>query len=219
MKTKQTKIDRSAAKWLPGAMALAATTASSQAAIVQITLFGNKISSLGGNSLNADLTGDSIDDLEIFVASVNAGGRVRVGAYHLGWVTCQGGPNYRAQPRFSSSGLIPGFGDPFVEGESPLSAYGLNCINFKDQRINGGQITAGMLEVHAFNGPAANDNTVQFTRLIFDDESFNCPELTSIPGVQTEWQVSAVPEPSSFALLALGAGGLLARRRRQAKVA
>jgi hypothetical protein len=109
-------------------MALAATTASSQAAIVQITLFGNKISSLGGNSLNADLTGDSIDDMEIFVASANAGGRVRVGAYHLGWVTCQGGPNYRAQPRFSSSGLIPGFGDPFVEGESPLSAYGLNCI-------------------------------------------------------------------------------------------
>jgi hypothetical protein len=109
-------------------MALAATTASSQAAIVQITLVGNKISSLGGNSLNADLTGDAIDDVEIFVASVNAGGRVRVGAYHLGWVTCQGGPNYRAQPRFSSSGLIPGFGDPFVEGESPLSAYGLNCI-------------------------------------------------------------------------------------------
>ena len=57
MKTKQTKIDRSAAKWLPGAMALAATTASSQAATVQITLTGNKISSTG-NQLVADLTGD-----------------------------------------------------------------------------------------------------------------------------------------------------------------
>ena len=63
MKTKQTKIDRSAAKWLPGAMALAATTASSQAATVQITLTGNKISSTGGNQLVADLTGDGIDDI------------------------------------------------------------------------------------------------------------------------------------------------------------
>ena len=195
-------------------MALAATTASSQAAIVQITLFGNKISSSGADSLNVDLTGDSIDDLEIIAASVNAGGRVRVGAYRLGWVTCQGGPNYRAQPRFVTSGTASGFGDVFVEGESPLSAYGLNCINFKDQRINGGQLTAGMLEVHAFNGPAANDNTVQFTRLIFDDESVNCPGLTSIPGVLPLWQVSAVPEPgSNLALLALGAGGLTLRRR------
>ena len=63
MKTKQTKIDRSAAKWLPGAMALAATTASSQAAsVVQITLTGNKISSTG-NQLVADLTGDGNADV------------------------------------------------------------------------------------------------------------------------------------------------------------
>ena len=54
MKTKQTKIDHSGAKWLPGAMALAATTASSQAATVQITLTGNKISSTGGNQLVAE---------------------------------------------------------------------------------------------------------------------------------------------------------------------
>ena len=218
MKTKPTPGDRSGARWLPGAMALAATTASSQAAIVQITLIGNKLSSSGGDSLNGDLTGDSSDDLEILVASVDAGGRVRVGVSHLGFVSCQGGPNYRAQPRFISSGFAPGFGEYFVEGESPLSAYGLTCITFRDQRINGGELTAGMLEVHAFNGPAANDNTVQFTRLIFDDESVNCPGLTSIPGVQPEW-VSAVPEPSGFLAtsLLLGAAGLI--RRRQARAA
>lgn len=197
-------------------MALAATTASSQAAIVQITLIGNKLSSSGGDSLNGDLTGDSIDDLNIFIASVDPGVRVRVGVMGLGFVTCQADPHYRAQPRFISSGVAPGFGDYFVEGVSPLSAYGLTCITFRDQRINGGEPTAGMLEVHAFNGPAANDNTVQFTRLIFDDESVNCPGLTSIPGVQPEW-VSAVPEPSGFLAtsLLLGAAGLI--RRRQAK--
>ncbi len=51
-------MNRSGAKWLPGAMALAATAASTQAAVVQITLTGNKISSTGGNQLVADLTGD-----------------------------------------------------------------------------------------------------------------------------------------------------------------
>ena len=73
-KTKQTKIDRSAAKWLPGAMALAATTASSQAATVQITLTGNKISSTGGNQLVADLTGDFIGDVTMGNAVYNQGG-------------------------------------------------------------------------------------------------------------------------------------------------
>jgi hypothetical protein len=67
MKTKQTKIDRSGAKWLPGAMALAATTGGAQAASVQITLNGNKISTTGGNQLVADLTGDNIVDLSPLV--------------------------------------------------------------------------------------------------------------------------------------------------------
>jgi hypothetical protein len=57
---------------------------------------------------------------------------------------------------------------------------------------------------------------VELTRLIFDDASTTAPVLSSIPDVQTEWSPSAIPEPSSFALLGLGAAGLLARRRRQA---
>lgn len=57
MKNKQSTISRSGAKWLPGAMALAATTAGSQAATVQITLTGNKISySTGATQLDLDLT-------------------------------------------------------------------------------------------------------------------------------------------------------------------
>ena len=58
-------MNRSGAKWLPGAMALAATAASTQAAVVQITLTGNKISSTGGNQLVADLTGDTVADVAI----------------------------------------------------------------------------------------------------------------------------------------------------------
>jgi hypothetical protein len=56
------------------------------------------------------------------------------------------------------------------------------------------------------------NHTVELSRLIFDDANTTRPAFASIPGAQTAW--SAVPEPSSLGLLALGAGGLLARRRR-----
>ena len=211
MKTKQTKIDRSAAKWLPGAMALAATTASSQA-FVQITLLNNKIST-GGNQLVADLTGDGTDDLTF---SSTTHGPTSAGFSALGgWV--------RAGTWRSDSFLADAsFGDPLVlgvgvgdaTGAGPSSVAYLNPIMFTDSRINEGTPTGAWLEVHAFN-TSANDHTVELTRLIFDDTSATRPAFTEIPGTQTEWAaVSAVPEPTTnLGLLALGAGGLLMRRR------
>jgi hypothetical protein len=95
----------------------------------------------------------------------------------------------------------------------PLSASYLNPITFTDQRINGGSPTGAWLQVNAFN-TSATSHTVELSRLIFDDESTTRPGFGSVPDVQTEWQVSAVPEPgSNLALLALGAGGLTLRRR------
>jgi hypothetical protein len=98
-------------------------------------------------------------------------------------------------------------------GTVPLSASYLNPITFTDQRINGGSPTGAWLQVNAFNTNTTN-HTVELSRLIFDTESTTRPAFASIPGAQTEW--SAVPEPSSLGLLALGAGGLLLRRRRAA---
>ena len=94
-----------------------------------------------------------------------------------------------------------------------MSISYLNPVTFTDPRINGNTPTGGWLQVNAFNTSATN-HTVQFTRLIFDNASPTRPAFSSIPIEQPAW--TAVPEPSSFALLGLGAAGVLARRRRQA---
>lgn len=212
MKTKHTKIDRSAAKWLPGAMALAASTASSQAATVQITLTGNKISTTAGDQLNADLTGDGTDDVWSNRAGIGARSvYVFVSDSGVGaWlVASNGGNNFVGVAVFAPGGVGAG---GIHSGPSIGSATYLNPITFTDSRINGGSPTEGWLQVNAFNTSGTN-HTVELTRLIFDDANTTRPSFTSIPGVQSEW-VAAVPEPgSNLALLALGAGGLTLRRR------
>ena len=221
MKTKQTPSDRSGARWLPGAMALAATTAGSQAATVQITLTGNWIiSSLyGGNRLNADLTGDTIADVTLTdsVASEISGGvRVKINGggtdhYCSAWPMPLG--NKIADARFASVWVGP----DVVFGYGQQIALTLNGIVFSDARIHGGAVTEGWLEVRAVN--AGPRHGVVLSRLIFDDAGTTRPAFDSVPGVQTEWQIAAVPEPGGFLAtsLLLGAAGLI--RRRQAKAA
>jgi hypothetical protein len=217
MKTKQNKIDRSGAKWLPGAMAIAATTASSQAATVQITLTGNMFST-GGNTLEADLTGDDVDDISFggFNAIVPAGNFFVAGNFfdlygNAGTLRAQyNGGQFFAKPNFLAGGVGSA---GFNASPTITSARYLNPIHFTDTSINGGLTTFAWLEVHAFN-ESTTSHTVQLTRLIFDDASTTRPAFASIPGTQTEF--GAIPEPSSFALLGLGAAGVLARRRRQA---
>ena len=177
MKTKPTKIDRPGAKWLPGAMALAATTASSHAAIVQITLTGNKISSTsaGGDSLNADLTGDGINDVlfsgKFASSAVNKGGAwVKINGNRNAFVSHWFG-NYYAEPAFMRN--YPGAfvvsnsnnGVGRFKGALPVSGVALNTISFSDTKINGGAVTHAWLEVRAFN-TSATSHTVQLTRLI-----------------------------------------------------
>lgn len=208
-KTKQTKIDRSAAKWLPGAIALAATTASSQAAIVQITLTGNKLSSTsaGGNSLDADLTGDGVDDVAFTGLAYNAN---KAYVFVDGLVACA----YFSPPHnafFIAAGNGVAMNWPTSQGYIP--------VQFSDDRIHGGADTAGWLHVFS-RYESQTSHTVQLMRLIFDDSSqARPPEFDSRFPFHPEWQVAAVPEPSGFLAtsLLLGAAGLI--RRRQARAA
>ena len=219
MKTKQTTIPRSGAKWLPGAMALAATAASSHAATVQITLTGNKIStnSAGGNSLNADLTGDGNNELNLFGVSATANKAELQLFVNLFGGMIRGRASFDArEQRFGVGVASSGLDSAMRFSSSAQTMVELLPLRFLDLRINGGSGTDGWLEVTAFN-KSETSHTVQLTRLIFDNASTNVPNRGSISSVQTEWVPgAAIPEPSSFALLGLGAAGLLARRRRQA---
>ena len=105
MKTIQTKIDRSGTKLLPGAMALAAATATAQATTVQITLEGNKMSTASGNQLNADLTGDGTVDVHLgsFHSTANGGVSMQLNAGYSA-VQAGFGVDYLARALFARGG-------------------------------------------------------------------------------------------------------------------
>lgn len=94
-------------------------------------------------------------------------------------------------------------------------------IVFQDERINGGENTKGYLEMVLFgstvsSNPEVREGSFKLSRLIFDESDADRPDNVAVTdGAYQEWTAQAVPEPSSVALLALGAGGILLRRKRE----
>ncbi len=183
----------------------------SHAATVQITLTGNFISS-SGNMLLADVTGDGMGDVS-FTSSVANSGYAGV-TIDTGRVVAQRGlagsmgvyvTTFQVDAAFAL-----GVGTPDATSYAPNDIKFLNQITFTDANINGGAATNGYLEVNAFN-TSPGSHTVALTRLVFDDASTVRPTGVSTATTYTEF----VPEPSSLTLLALGAGGLMARRKRE----
>jgi hypothetical protein len=190
------------------------TAISANAAVVQITLSNNRIAT-SINTLNADVTGDGNDDLTFSNSSTDtSSARVAINSNSVkasrffSFISSSFTSIFRQDAQFALGGV----GIASNAGSVGSITY-LNPFTFTDARIRGGALTEAWLEITASN-IAFDNQSVQLMRVIFDDSDdvLTRPTFASIPGVQTEW--SAIPEPSSIALLALGAGGILARRRR-----
>jgi PEP-CTERM motif len=210
MKTPATKSTRTQSLATVSA-SLAATVAGTHAATVQITLTGNNLTNTT-NSLNADVTGDGTNDFTI--AFVNQGSGVASFDLNANRLKAEfsGPASFSVDAQFAAGGV--GKAQSFAYFATRNIKY-LNPITFTDARINGGASTQGYLEVNAFNSSYWS-HTVALTRLVFDDASTTLGTGgLSTSSTYTEWTPAVVPEPSSLALLALGAGGLAVRRRRQ----
>jgi hypothetical protein len=195
-------------KWMAGATAAsAAGVITSPADLITISLSGNYIDIYNGNHLNADLTGDGHPDLTIANAfyhyyGYNAGVRLNgvqaycqvfdTGApegYFSGFVRLgsQRGTWYQNRHIYSG-GITTTRGTPSLMGSIP--------IFFKDLHINGGAPTSGSLEV----------------RVVFSE--IDLVSLTYNSNTPVRRTSATVPDnESSLALLAMGAGGVLALRR------
>ena len=187
--------------------ATAATVAgatASQGGLITINLSDNYISGLG-SSLNADLTGDGHPDIiltgaKYFLSHTHFNGytgpylkfsaAVKInGVYARGYDS--GGYPFRYGTLGSQHGFASGADTVYLTGSIP--------IFFKDLHINAGAPTEGFVEVTVDPGQFA---TIQLDSLTYDSN-------TPGPGLSR-----TVPDQgSSLALLAMGAGGVLALRR------
>jgi len=190
-------------KWMAGATAATAGITASQAYGVTINLLNNYISA-GGNHLNADLTGDRHPDVAI------------TGAYYSFRCSagCSGGaPDYVYRAGVNLNGVhafgihrpgyayvVAGVGSHAIfntpGNNGPTTVTGSIPVFFKDLHINGGAPTKGSLEVTAGAG---------YVQL--DSLTYNTP--TPAPASR----LTVPDQGSSLALLAMGAGGVLALRR------
>ena len=199
-----------------GALAIAGASAAN-AATVQITFTGSYISSPGGNQLDTDFGNDSVADL---VGQVTPDGVFISGSSAL---VAEVTYNFNSPSPLGLQTYVNYTGDGFS-----YVWNGLVPVKFTDNNIRGGQMTDGWLGVSTFRSQTTGEKSLTVNRLIFDHGGailetnpgaagsiFPIPTLHFVPAFpEYDASTSGVPEPSSLGLLALGAGGLLARRRR-----
>ena len=188
-----------------GAMAMTAAGASTaaHAATVQITFNNSGVSSAAWSTavLDTDFGDDNVNDLrgaaDVGAALVYAVSPDRL----IARATSSGGPH----------AVVLGW--PAAYGPTAVVA-GLTSFTLNDASVRGGAPTAGWLDMTATSRWGDGEKQVDVHRFIFDDASGVAPAGVSHADAAYPEYGAAVPEPSGLGLLALGAGGLLARRRR-----
>ena len=191
-----------------GAMALAAAGASTaaHAATVQITFNNSFVSTNSGvGTLVTDFGGDLNAELWSLAggdaARIMGSARMLARAGSLRW---QG-------KRYAHVGYQ--YLDDLT-GPAIASLSGVVRLTVVDANVRGGSPNVGWLDMSATIGPFGIGR-VDVHRFIFDDTGLGAPTgVGHADAAYPEYGAAVVPEPSGMGLLALGAGGLLARRRR-----
>ena len=199
-----------------GAMALAAAGASTaaHAATVQITFNNSFVSTTSGiTALDTDFGGDNVGDIRGGVFPRTGGLTATVATMGN---TFFGPPNWVG--RGGGNGVkgfawLPGMGTGSAAG-GVATRSGIVSFTLVDAAVRTGAPTAGWVDLTATGRSAGEFGRVDVYRFIFDDASGVAPTGVSHASGAFPEYVAAVPEPSGLGLLALGAGGLLARRRR-----
>jgi hypothetical protein len=194
--------------WLAGAAASAAggLAASANADPVTVDLNNNDLTATA-NNLNPDLTGDSIPDIYLSSAHdrsgpTSSGGMLRTARLHINgfYLFLRTGTFYPGVALFSNANS-PGLTHLTQESRSnrhDLTVQGDIPFTFTDAAINGGLSTPAELLVEATD--------VNGAEIILESYTYD----------QLPPQSASAPDAgSTLALLALGAGGVMALRQRR----
>ena len=168
--------------------ATAAGVTASQASTITINLIDNYISAIGGNHLNADLTGDRHPDLAISGAFYNfsrIGGSPGSPSNTMQFFTASANLNGdHARAYFSGGNRGLGFGTAQLGSQRAFGYVGSSTlplpvltgsipITFTDTHINGGALTNGSLKVtvSTFTVEVQLDSFTYDTRAVPDQGS------------------------------------------------